>query len=203
MKYQVNTFMAAGFETIAAALLFTIYCLMKYPEIQDKVIKELNGIFGDSDRPATFYDLKSMKYLECVIKESLRLYTVVPVVSRKITEDVHLSSGYVLPTGCTALLFFYKLHHNPILYPDPEVFNPDRFLPNVSKSRHPYAFCPFSAGPRNCIGQKFSMLELKVAISGILRHFKICPPIDCPDIDLGMHITLKSLTGVYVRLENR
>ncbi|XP_075226729.1 cytochrome P450 4C1-like isoform X2 [Lycorma delicatula] len=151
IKDQVNTFIFGGHDTTTSAIGFVIYCLMKHPEVQNKVLEELNGIFGDSNRPATFHDLRNMKYLECVIQETLRLYTVVPYIGRKVTEDVQLSSNYVLPKGCTVSLFLYKLHHDPKLFPDPEVFNPDRFLPEVAKSRHPYAFCPFSAGPRNCI----------------------------------------------------
>ncbi|XP_075226509.1 cytochrome P450 4C1-like isoform X1 [Lycorma delicatula] len=203
IKSQVNTFMAAGYDTVATTINFTIYCLMKYPETQDKVIEELNEIFGDSDRPATNDDLKNMKYLECVIKESMRLYPPVTVIGRKMTDDFQLSSDYVLPKGSTALLFIYKLHRDPKVYPDPEIFNPDRFLPEVAKLRNPYAFCPFSAGPRDCIGQKFAMLEMKAVISAILRNFKILPPDDCPDIVLVMEVMLKSLSGVYVRLENR
>ncbi|XP_075226842.1 cytochrome P450 4C1-like [Lycorma delicatula] len=203
IKTQVKTFMAAGHETVTTTIIFTIYCLMKYPETQDKVIEELNEIFGDSDRHATMEDLKNMKYLECVIKESMRLYPPVAMISRKMTDDFQLSSDYVLPKGSTALLFIYKLHRDPKVYPDPEIFNPDRFLPEVAKLRNPYAFCPFSAGPRDCIGQKFSMFEMKAVITAILRNFKILPPVDCPDIDLVMEVLLTSLSGVYVRLENR
>ncbi|XP_075226730.1 cytochrome P450 4C1-like isoform X3 [Lycorma delicatula] len=203
IKDQVNTFIFGGHDTTTSAIGFVIYCLMKHPEVQNKVLEELNGIFGDSNRPATFHDLRNMKYLECVIQETLRLYTVVPYIGRKVTEDVQLSSNYVLPKGCTVSLFLYKLHHDPKLFPDPEVFNPDRFLPEVAKSRHPYAFCPFSAGPRNCIGQKFAMLEIKVIVSAVLRSFKILSPVDCPDIILGIQIVLRSITGIHVRLENR
>ncbi|XP_075227554.1 cytochrome P450 4C1-like [Lycorma delicatula] len=195
--------MFGGHDTTTSAVGFALHLLMKHPKVQDKVVEELNQIFGDSNRPATFHDLKNMKYLKRVIQETLRMYTSIPIIFRQITEDVQLSS-YILPKGSTVCLFLHKLHYDPKLFPEPDVFNPDRFLPDVVKSRHPYAYCPFSAGSRNCIGQRFGMLEIKVIISGILRKFKILPPLaDCPDIILGLDAVLRSLTGIHVRLENR
>lgn len=203
IKNQVNTFMFAGHDTSTSALSFTIYCLMKHPEVQEKVFKEQQEILGDSNGFATSYDLKNMKYLECVINETLRLYPTVPYIGRTMTEDFQLTPDYILPKGCSVTIFLYRLHRDPEIYPNPEVFNPDRFLPNEVQGRNAFAFCPFSAGPRNCIGQKFAMLELKATLSAIVRRFKILPPINCPDIVVGSELVLKSLTGVYVRLENR
>ncbi|XP_075228426.1 cytochrome P450 4C1-like isoform X3 [Lycorma delicatula] len=200
---QVNTFMFAGHDTTTSAISFTIYCLMKYPEVQEKVLNEQKEILGDSNRPPGLQDLKSMKYLEHVVEETLRLYPSVPYIGRQMTEDFQLTPEYIIPKGCSVNLFLYKLLRDPELFPDPEVFNPDRFLPEAVVGRNPFAHCPFSAGPRNCIGQKFAMLEIKSVISAIVRKFKILPPIDCPDIVLGSELVLRSLTGVYIRLENR
>lgn len=203
IKNQVNTFMFAGHDTTTSAISFTIYCLMKNPEVQEKVYKEQQEILGDSQNSATFQDLKNMKYLECVINETQRLYPSVPYIGRTMTEDFQLTSEYTIPEGCSINIFLYKLHRDPNLFPNPDVFDPDRFLPENSQTRHPFAFCPFSAGPRNCMGQKFAMLELKAVLSAVIRKFRILPPINCPDIVVGSELVLRSRTGVFVRLENR
>lgn len=93
-----------------------------------------------------------MRYLENCIKESLRIYPSVPVISRSATEDIMLA-GHRVPKDTTILVHIYDLHHDEKLFPDPEKFDPDRFLLENSAGRHPYAYIPFSAGPRNCIGR--------------------------------------------------
>lgn len=111
---------------------------------------EQKQLFGDNfERPPTFQDLKNMKYLEMAIKESLRLYPPAPFYSRELDHDV-LYEGTVLPKGLTLTLFSYALHRNPNYFPEPERFLPSRFQNYDGKM--PFAFLPFSAGARNCIG---------------------------------------------------
>ena len=126
-------------------------------------------MFEDSDRSCTPQDAAELKYLECCIKEAMRLYPSIPAVMRTITEDTKIGE-YILPAGLSVALLIYGMHRNPRIYPDPDVYKPERFLPEQSAGRHAYAFLPFSAGPRNCIG--------KFAISFLYHyslnsHFKI------------------------------
>ena len=109
------------------------------------------------------------------------------------------SGGYVLPKGLSVGLLFYGMHRNPELYPDPDVFKPERFLPEQSAGRHPYAFLPFSAGPRNCIGQKYALFELKVVLSWLLRKFQfsVPNPLD-PEARASNEIVLKQVDGIYL-----
>lgn len=100
----------------------------------------------------TFDILNNMKYLERVIKESLRLYPSVPMFGRRTSETVTTYSGYTIPQGTEVMIRVFDMHRDPKIYPDPEKFDPDRFLPERTKERHPFAYLPFSAGPRNCIG---------------------------------------------------
>ena len=128
-------------------------------------------MFGNSDRPCAIEDVAKLKYLECCIKESLRLYPSVPNITRYVSEDIELD-GYKIPTGATISMHIYALHRNEKLFPDPFVFKPERFGIEQSTGRHPFAFVPFSAGPRNCIGQRFALFEEKVIMSTLLRRFR-------------------------------
>lgn len=123
-----------------------------HQDVQARVYQELKSIFGDSSRECTFADTLEMKYLERVILESLRMYPPVPIIARKINEDVKLASeNYVLPAGCTVVIGTLKVHRREDIYPNPDVFNPDNFLPERTQNRHYYSFIPFSAGPRSCV----------------------------------------------------
>ncbi|GFR14120.1 cytochrome P450 4c3 [Trichonephila clavata] len=170
---ELITFIVAGYDTTSAAMTWTLYMLGLYPEIQKKVHEELDWIFGeDVKRPATEDDLKDMKYLECVIKETLRLYPPAPFFARQMSEDTTICNTKI-PKGTSCIVFTYALHRDEDVFPNPEKFNPDRFLPENSLNRNPYAYIPFSAGPRNCIGQKLNMMEQMIITSTILRNYTI------------------------------
>jgi cytochrome P450 family 4 len=174
-------------------------------EFQDKVIEEIDQIFGDSDRPCTFQDTLEMKYLERCMLETLRMYPPVPVIARHMKEDVKLVSGddYVIPAGATVVVATYKLHRLESIYPNPEKFDPDNFLPERQANRHYYAFIPFSAGPRSCVGRKYAMLKLKVILSTILRQFRVRSDLGEDDFRLQADIILKREEGFQIRLEPR
>lgn len=203
IRDEVNTFMFAGHDTTTSAISFTMYALAKHPEVQEEAVKELEEIFGESDREETYQDLQNMKYLERVIKESMRLYTTVPFIGRHLVEDVTLPSGYFLPKGASVNLFLHKVFHNPKYFPNPEEFNPDNFLPEITYNRPPFAYCPFSAGPRNCIGMKFAMLEMKSTLSSILRKYRLLESESGPEVKISSELVLRSKTGMHIRIEKR
>lgn len=124
-------------------------------ENKAKIHEELDAIYGDDPtRDIKFDDLRQMKYLEKCIKEALRIYPPVLFIARKSTEEFKIKD-YVIPVGTTCLVLFYQLHRDPKYFPNPEVFDPERFSTENSNTRHAFAYTPFSAGPRNCIGQRF------------------------------------------------
>jgi cytochrome P450 family 4 len=170
---------------------------------QDQIYEEIKSVLGDARAKPTYNDLQEMKYLERALKEVLRLYPSVHFISRNLGDDVVTASGYELPKNTLVHLHIYDLHHNPDIYPDPERFDPDRFLPENCQRRHPFAYLPFSAGPRNCIGQRFAMLELKAAICGILAHF-VLEPVDTPStIVLVMDLVLRTKDPIRVKFVPR
>ncbi|RZC40119.1 p450 domain containing protein [Asbolus verrucosus] len=141
-----------------------------------------------------------MKYLENVIKETLRLYSPVPIYGRETNQDVEYD-GMIIPKGVRILIFAHGIHMNPEYYPDPEKFDPSRF--ENPEGRPPYAFIPFSAGARNCIGQKFAMLELKSLVSKMARNFEFFPASPQHQMELASETVLKSLNGVKIGLKLR
>ncbi|KAL4239904.1 Cytochrome P450 4V2 [Mactra antiquata] len=172
IREEVDTFMFEGHDTTAMASSWATHLIGADPDCQRKVHEELDAIFGDSTRDATMDDLKEMKYLECCIKEALRIYPSVPVFGRSLTEDATIA-GVDFPKGTSVLIAVGGIHLREDIYPEPEKFDPDRFLPENCVGRHPYAFIPFSAGGRNCIGQKFALLEEKTILSSIFRAFTV------------------------------
>ncbi|KAG8174929.1 hypothetical protein JTE90_006963 [Oedothorax gibbosus] len=180
-----------GHETTAAGVTYALYCVGLYQDIQERLHEELDAIFQRDDaRAVTMEDVRQMKYMECVLKESQRIYPSVPMVGRKTAEDIE-HNGFIIPSGSEVHLNFISLHRHPDSFPNPEVFDPDRFLPENVLKRHPYAYVPFSAGPRNCIGQKFALLEMKVIVANILRKFRVVSLDPRDKVFVKVEFTLK------------
>ncbi|XP_045768925.1 cytochrome P450 4C1-like isoform X1 [Maniola jurtina] len=198
IREEVDTFMFRGHDTTAMALVFFMMRLAHEPEIQQKIYEEMQSMYGDSDRPPTMDDVKDMKYLDCCIKESLRLYPSVHYIARFVREDVELG-GYTIPADSMIQIHIYDVHRRPDLYPDPERFVPERFLPENCLNRHPYAYIPFSAGPRNCIGQKFAMLEMKTLMSSLLRKYRLEPVTRQSDVVFISELVLRPKGPIYVK----
>uniref|UniRef100_A0A8C6FR06 Uncharacterized protein n=1 Tax=Moschus moschiferus TaxID=68415 RepID=A0A8C6FR06_MOSMO len=145
--------------------------------------------------------LDQMPYTTMCIKEALRLYPPVPVISRELSKPITFPDGRSLPAGILVALSIYGLHHNPKVWPNPEVFDPTRFAPD--STRHSHAFLAFSGGSRSCIGRQFAMNELKVAVALTLLRFELSPdpsrvPVPMPVVVLrsknGIHLQLRKLS---------
>lgn len=198
---EVATFFIGGFDTTASAASYTLYLLGHHSDIQAKVHAELDEVFGDDkERSVTVEDMKKLKYLDCVIKEALRMYPPVPLVARDIDEDVRIGNC-VIPKGTVALAAIYFLHRHPKVYKDPDVFLPERFL--ETGTANPFAYVPFSAGSRNCIGQRFAQLEEKIMLTQILRSFSVESVVPMSDLQLQLEIVLRPLQGIQLKLKPR
>ena len=167
---EVNTFVFAGYETTSTALAWTLYCLGKSKRIQDKLYKEIIGFKKSGN--LQMEDFKEMQYLDLVVKESLRLYPPVTRFGRSIRNGTELA-GKEFPE-CALVIDILGMNGNPDIWEDPLTFHPERFEDSEGKGkRNPFVFIPFSAGPRNCIGQKFALSELKAALFHLVKHFEL------------------------------
>ncbi|XP_053326239.1 cytochrome P450 4B1-like isoform X3 [Spea bombifrons] len=199
LRAEVDTFMFEGHDTTASGISWILYCLAKYPEHQEKCREEIMEVLGDRDF-VEWEDLGKMPYTTLCIKESLRLFPPVPEVARELDKPITFCDGRSLPKGAVVVLNFYALGRNPSIWQDPEVFDPTRFSSENTSGRHPFAFLPFSAGPRNCIGQNFAMNEMKVAVSLILKRFKLLPDPENEPLKVRQ-VVLRSLNGIHVYLK--
>ncbi|XP_043545714.1 cytochrome P450 4V2-like isoform X2 [Chiloscyllium plagiosum] len=197
----LHAFTEKGHDTTASAINWTLYLLGTHPNIQKKVHEELDDVFGRSDRHVTMEDLKQLQFLQCVIKESLRLFPPVPIFGRTLLEDCYIG-GFKVPKGVNAMIIPYALHRDPKHFPEPEEFRPERFLQN-SRKVNPYAFIPFSAGVRNCIGQKFALMEEKVILSSILRRFHVEAQQSREELHMVGELILRPQSGIWIELHHR
>ncbi|XP_052751008.1 cytochrome P450 4C1-like [Galleria mellonella] len=202
IQEEVDTFMFEGHDTTASGISFLFLMLANHPNEQEKVYQEMKSIFGDSTRTATTDDLAQMKYLELCIKETLRLYPPVHFVARVLNEKVTLSN-YTIPAGTECLIHIFDLHRREDLYKNALAFEPERFLPENSVGRHPYAYVPFSAGPRNCIGKKFAMMEMKSAMSAVIRRYRLEAITKPEDVRFAGDLILRSINPIYVKTVKR
>ncbi|XP_015121012.1 cytochrome P450 4C1 isoform X1 [Diachasma alloeum] len=175
IQEEVDTFIAASHHTTGQSLVFTALLLAEHRDIQARCREEVIEVMkGSVNGKLDMRNVQKLNYLDRCIKESLRLYPSVPCFSRRTTEDIQLKTCFI-PEGSTINIETFDTHRDPHYWPRPNVFDPDRFLPENSAGRHPFAYIPFSAGTRNCIGKHFAMLELKTTLAGLLRNFYLEP----------------------------
>lgn len=179
VKDQVLTFFIAGHETTGLLLSWILYHLAIQPDIQQTLYDEISAVCKKGD-PMTLELLKSFDYLECVIKEATRCYpTVANLVSREAQEDDTMN-GYKIPKGTIIVVSPYVTQHLPNYWPNPNEFNPARFLKDAPETlvakHHRLAHIGFGAGNRSCIGQAYAMLEAKLIITMLVLNYTFQAP---------------------------
>ncbi|XP_036142986.1 cytochrome P450 4C1 isoform X1 [Monomorium pharaonis] len=193
IREEVDTFTFEGHDTVSMGLCFTLCLLAEHKDIQNCVRKEVDTIMKENQGNLTMQSLQDLQYLERCIKEALRMYPSVFFVSRVNSEDVQLNS-YIIPARTIIHLNILEVHRDPNFWPNPEIFDPDRFLPENIRNRHPYSYIPFSAGPRNCIGQRFALLEMKAMIASLIHNFYVEPVDYLKDLRTGIDFVYRPLT---------
>ena len=198
---EVDTFMFEGHDTVTSAISFCLYLLSQNPQAQQKVHEEVTRIVGsDLNVDPTYNQLQEMKYVEHCVKETLRLYPSVPMYGRNLDEDLDFD-GKIIPAGSNVNIMIFNINMDPKYFRHPEAFIPERFEEINERNENPFVYVPFSAGPRNCIGQKFAMLELKSTICNVVRNFELIPGDIKPK--LLMQLTLKASNGIHVGFKKR
>ncbi|XP_063709033.1 cytochrome P450 4d2-like [Culicoides brevitarsis] len=201
IRDEMNTFMVAGHETTGTTMGFVIFLLAKHQEVQEKVFLEIKE--NSLNQKLSIRDINSLRYLDCVIKETLRLYPILPDAIKQSAEDFTLRK-YFIPAKTSILTSIHAVHRLEKNFKNPDEFNPDRFLDEISnEERSPYTYQPFSAGLRNCIGQRFAMLEMKTLLIQVLSEYKIHLGTKNFEIDLRESTLLFSRNGVNVKFEKR
>ncbi|KAL2763319.1 cytochrome P450 4F8 precursor, partial [Daubentonia madagascariensis] len=200
IRAEADTFMFEGHDTTASGLSWVLYNLARHPEYQERCRQEVRELLRDREpKEIEWEDLAQLPFLTMCIKESLRLHPPVTVISRSCTKDIVLPDGRVIPKGNVCTISIFGVHHNPSVWSDPEVYDPFRFDPENSQKRSALAFIPFSAGPRNCIGQTFAMAEMKVVLALTLLRFRVLP--DRTEPRRKPELVLRAEGGLWLRVE--
>jgi len=196
---EVMTLVVAGHETTASGLNWTWYLLSRHPEAEARLHAELGGA-AELAAP-TLAEIETLAYTQQVINEALRLFPPGWLLSRRTLEADRLG-GYHVPPGTNVLLPLYLLHRHPRFWKDPESFDPARFAPEHEAQRPRFAYMPFAAGPRHCIGESFALYEMQVHLYKVARRYRLVYVPDKP-LELEAQINLRTRHPLHMRLERR
>ncbi|BFZ16365.1 hypothetical protein BsWGS_19404 [Bradybaena similaris] len=173
MHGQALVFILAGYDTISTVLSFTLFLLAAHPEYCHKVHKEIDGKIGNE--PPNYDNVQNLAYMDMCINETMRLYPPAFFIDRVCAEDTTVH-GILIPKNMAVSFPVYALHRDPEIWSEPEKFQPERFSAENKDCHHPYAYLPFGNGPRNCVGMRLALMELKIALTYILKVFT---PVVC------------------------
>lgn len=170
LRNQIMTLMLAGYETTASALTWTWYLLSQNPEAFQRMRAEARAILQGA---APHYgDLERLVYTRQVLNEGMRLFPPAWTLGRRALGEDEIGGYHVAP-GTTIAICLYTLHRHPLFWEEPEVFDPDRFSAERSAGRHKFAYVPFGAGPRQCIGNTFGLMEASLVLAHVAQHFEL------------------------------
>jgi enediyne biosynthesis protein E7 len=202
LRDELVTLLLAGHETTASTLAWTFHLLDRHPEARERVRAEALAVLGD--RPPSYADLPRLRYTTMVVEEAMRLYPPVWILPRK-AQQADTVGGYSVPAGADVLVCPYTLHRHPRFWAAPERFDPERFDPARPPDRPRYAYIPFGAGPRFCVGNNLGMLEAVFVVAVVTRELHLAVPpgrqiVPEPMLSLrvrgGLPVTVRDLGDV-------
>ncbi|XP_058451335.1 cytochrome P450 4c21-like [Malaya genurostris] len=202
--HNMYTIIVAGSGTTETQMSLIALLLAIYPDMQEKVYEEIMTVFpGNSDPSITPDSIKQLQYLDMFVKECSRLFPVVPHILRTPIKDVDLD-GLIVPKGAFLCISIFNIHRRKDVWgPNADKFDPENFSPECIEGRHPFAFLPFSGGPRNCIGARYAMVALKIMTIYLVRTFKIRTKARFEDLSFKYDVLLKLSTEPEITLERR
>ena len=196
---NIATFIAAGHETTANGLAWTLHLLSRHPEIEARLVAEVRRVAGDG--PVAPEQVERLTYTRAVFDEAMRLYPPAPLIARRAVRPFALGPARI-ETDTVLVVPIYALHRHRALWDAPERFDPDRFSPERARARHRYAFMPFGAGPRVCIGAGFATLEAAAILAVLLRRFRL-EAVGDGEPRAAMRVTLRPARPIHLRLRRR
>jgi cytochrome P450 len=196
---EVMTLVVAGHETTASALNWTWYLLALHPEVESRLHAEIAA--APVAAAASLAQMEALPYTQQVVNEALRLYPPGWLLSRRaIGADV--LAGFEIAPGTDVLLSPYLLHRHPRFWPDPDAFKPERFASENEAARPRFAYMPFAAGPRHCIGETFALYEMLMHLYKVARRYRLTY-LPTEPVELEAQINLRTKKPLYMRLERR
>lgn len=169
LRDELVALFVAGHDTTTMALSTSLYYLARYPEMQERARAEVISIFGNEPIIPTAEQLKKLKYVNAIIKESLRIFPPSSIIMFREKPKPLKMGPYNLPSNELYMVNIWQIHHDPKHWENPKHYDPERFLRD--EKRHPFSWIPFSAGPRNCLGQNVSLMEQRVILSMFLLKY--------------------------------
>jgi cytochrome P450 len=186
---EIMTLIVAGHETTASTLNWTWYLLSKSAGVEEKLSRELNAVSGRGSQEIG--DLPKFVYTRQVIEETLRLYPAGWLMTRAAINNDQLGD-YFVPAGTEIYISPYFIQRHPAFWETPDRFNPERFGPDESRTRHPMTMLPFSAGPRRCIGESFARIQMQIHLMTIAKHLRLRSFSDQPiQLEAGVNLRNK------------
>ncbi|KAL5491876.1 hypothetical protein EMCRGX_G017242 [Ephydatia muelleri] len=200
------TFLIAGYETTSSCLAYTSYLLAINLDVQEKLCQELDNYFKDHSISTGIYEAThNIEYLDMVVQESLRIFPPAPLaVGRMCTENIQLG-GIDIPKGTAVIVPVMSIHQDPKIWEDPMNFRPERFSVEEKEKRPQLCHLPFGWGPHNCIGMRFALMEVKMALISILQKYKFMQALETevPLQTVVAGLTLQPKNGIYVKIQSR
>ncbi|KXJ82711.1 hypothetical protein RP20_CCG011891 [Aedes albopictus] len=203
MMDNIDTFLFASVDTTSSTVASTLLMMAMHPEVQERVYREVAQVTPAGDY-VTLEDLPKLTYLDQVIKETMRLIPVATILNRVCTEELQVDDQWTIPVGAIVGIPVLKIHRDRRIWGErSEEFDPDHFLPERCAQRHPYAYIPFSAGIRNCIGMRYAMISMKVVLVKMVKRFRIRTDLKMSDLKFEAAFLLMLANKHMVRIERR
>ncbi|MDQ2784345.1 MAG: cytochrome P450 [Chloroflexota bacterium] len=194
LRDEIITFLIAGHETVASALIWTWYSLALHPAIERKLHEELTIMLGH--RPPMMDDLPRLPYTRMVVDETLRLYPPSWISTRRaIARDT--IGGYHIPANALIVMSPYVTHRRANEWPNPEGFDPERFMPEAHAARPRFAYFPFGGGPHLCIGQSFALVETQLIVATVAERYRLAL-VPGQHIEVAPLVTLRPKHGMFM-----
>ncbi len=196
---NLMTFITAGHETTALGLAWTFHLLARHPDCQARLFEEISTVTGGG--PLLGEHVAKLIYARQVFSEAMRLYPPAPIISRAVMREFTIGA-HTIPAGTIIYVPIYAVHRHADLWEDPQLFEPDRFEPETARNRHRYAFMPFGAGPRVCIGNAFAMMEAVAILAVLLQKFRVTGSNEASPKPV-MKVTLRPMHPLSINLIER